>query len=257
MVTVLELRDTVSSSSHLATALWAVFATCLMIRLTPRGGERRFAVTVYGLSMILLFLASGTFHGLFYRTDDQMRFFQKIDQSAIYLLIAGTNTPMLAILLTGHLRRWSLRLVWSFALLGVASLWLLPKSPHPLVVGLYLLLGWLGIVPIFHYYRAVGWRAMNWVWLGAAFYTTGAVCELTQWPVLIPGWVQSHEVLHLCDSAASFAFFVFIIRYVIPFAAETCPPIAIKTEGLSSTTSPALPNQRRLPIGVRGGIIQR
>lgn len=248
MVPVFELRDTVSSLSHLATAAWAVFATLLMIRLTPRGGERRAAVLVYGFSMILLFLASGTFHGLVYSTPQQMRFFQKIDQSAIYILIAGTNTPTMAILLSGRFRKWSLRLVWTFALLGAASLWLLPKPPHTLVVTLYLCLGWFGIIPVFHYYQAVGWRAMNWIWAGAMFYTLGAVCELLQWPVIIPGWVQAHEVLHFCDSAGCFAFFIFILRYVIPYSIEHDRPV--ESAAGESAVSTA---ERRLPLGVRAG----
>jgi len=107
-------------------------------------------------------------------------------------------------------------MVWGFALLGVACQWLLPKPPHALVVGLYLGLGWFGMIPGWQYYRALGFRALNWVWVGAACYTLGAVCELTQWPVIVPGWIQSHEVLHFCDSAGSIAFFLFIVRYVIP-----------------------------------------
>lgn len=216
----LELRDPVSSLSHLATALWAVFATLLMLRLTPPDRGRRAAVLVYGTTMVLLFLASGLFHGLHFETQEQRRLFQKIDQSAVYLLIAGTNTPPIVILLAGAWRRLCLRLVWGCALAGVACLWLLPKPPHALVVGLYLTLGWFGFLPGRQYYRALGWRALNWVWVGAACYTAGAVCELTRWPVIIPGWVQSHEVLHFLDTAGSIAFFLFIVRHVIPYRAR-------------------------------------
>ncbi|HEV3438197.1 MAG TPA: hemolysin III family protein [Gemmata sp.] len=247
-----ELRDPVSSASHLATAIWAVFATLLMLRLTAPGAGRRGAVLVYGLSMVVLFLASGTFHGLSYS-----RLFQKIDQSAVYILIAGTNTPLLTILLRGLWRRWFLVLVWAFALTGVASLWLLPRPPHPLVVGLYLGLGYLGTIPIFHYYRAVGWRAMNWLWLGAAFYTLGAVCELTQWPVIVPGWVQAHEVLHLCDSAASLMFFLFIIRYVIPFSSEHPQHDSKNADKQTPELATAAPEERRSHFGVRDGVVQR
>lgn len=213
--TVFDLRDPVSSASHLATAVWAVFGTLLMLRLTPPG--RRLPVAVYGLSMVFLYLASGTFHGLHFESFEERRFYQKLDQSAVYCLIAGTYTPVLAVLLEGAWRRWFLRLVWGFALAGVACQWLLPKPPHELVVGLYLGLGWVGIIPVAKFYRAVGWRAMNWALLGALLYTAGAVVEILQWPVLVPGLVQAHEILHLCDTAATLAFFLFIVRYVIPY----------------------------------------
>src|SRR5947199_789715 len=96
------LRDPVSSASHLLTAAWAVYATLLLVRLTRPGDGRRLAVAVYGLSMVLLYLASGTFHGLFYDSPEERRFFQKLDQSAIFLLIAGTTTPVLVTLLDGR-----------------------------------------------------------------------------------------------------------------------------------------------------------
>jgi hemolysin III len=224
---VLELRDPVSSLSHLATALWAMFATLLLYRLTPPVRARRVAVLVYGSSMVLLFLASGLFHGLHYESSDHMRFFQRLDQSAVFLLIAGTNTPLIVVLLSDAWRNWCLKMIWGCALFGVLCLWVLPKPPHALVVGLYLTLGWLGLVPVWQYYRVLGRRALNWMWLGAACYTTGAICELTQWPVIVPGWIQAHEVLHFFDTAGSVAFFVLIARHVIPHPVGTIPPNSV------------------------------
>ena len=65
-MSLIELRDPFSSACHLATALWALFATLLMVRVTPPEPGRRAAVVIYGASMVLLFLASGLFHGLHY-----------------------------------------------------------------------------------------------------------------------------------------------------------------------------------------------
>jgi hemolysin III len=231
------LRDPVSSASHLLTALWAVYATLILVRFTPPRSAKRWSVVVFGLSMVLLYAASGTFHGVPYTRDADpvaFRFFQKLDQSAILLLIAGTNTPILVVLLGGRRGTWCLRLMWGLAALGVACLWLLPKAPHWAVVGIYLSMGYLGVVPFVHYYRVVGWRAMNWVWVGAAFYTAGAVCELTEWPVLssAPVRVGYHEILHFCDMAGSLAFFGFVLRVVIPHS----PRPAIDDPDRESTT---------------------
>ncbi len=220
-----ELRDPVSSVSHLATAIWAVFATLIMLRLAPPG--RRFVFLVYGSTMVLLFTASGLFHGVHFSSEGERWFYQRLDHSSIYLLIAGTNTPALAILLTGAWRKWFLRMMWTFALIGFATMWLFPKPPHALNISFFLALGWLGVLPVVHYYRAVGWRAMNWVWLGAALYSLGAVCELTKWPVIIPGWVEAHEVMHFFHSAACLSFFVFGMRYVLRYGYDDPP---LKTE---------------------------
>ena len=71
-------------------------------------------------------------------------------------------------------------------------------------------------------------------------YTAGAVCELTHWPVIIPGWVQAHEVLHFCDTAGSVAFFLFVVRYVVPYEhPANAPPVAGTPPALHVLPSPA------------------
>ena len=209
------LRDPVSSLSHLFTAVWAVLATGVMLRLTKGGWRRQLPIAIYGASMVVLYLASGVFHALFFRTEEERRFYQKLDQTAIYLLIAGTNTPVMAFVLHGRYRARMLAFLWLFAAVGVGYQWLLPKAPHAAVVGICLGMGWAGLMPLLVYYRALGWRAMNWVWAGAGFYTLGSVCELVEWPILVSDWIRPHEFFHFCISAGSIAFCGFIMKYVI------------------------------------------
>lgn len=172
--------------------------------------------------MILLYTASGLFHAVplnVVEHPEEFRFFQRIDQSAIFLLIAGTNTPVMMVLLKRIWRRWCLAGMWALAVAGVDSLWLLPKPPHEVIIALCLGMGWLGMLPVAHYYRAVGWKAMNWALLGCTLYTLGTLCELIQWPLLsnYPVRVGPHEIFHIFCAAASLAFFVFIMRYVISY----------------------------------------
>ena len=182
--------------------------------------------------MVFLYLSSSLFHGVpFTAAHNQVefRFFQRLDQSAIYVLIAGTNTPLLATLLAGRWRKWCLSGMWALASIGTAALWLLPKAPHEVIVVICLAMGWLGLLPLRHYYRAVGWQAMNWIWAGCALYTAGALCELAEWPVFTVSPVRFgfHETFHLISAAASAAFFLFILRYVIPYrGAAPIAPLA-------------------------------
>jgi hemolysin III len=210
----MELRDPVSSLSHLFTAVWALLATGIMLRLAGGGWRRQVPIAIYGSSMVVLYLASGVFHAL-NLPKDELRFYQKLDQTAIYLLIAGTNTPIAAFVLRGRFRAWMLGILWGFAAVGVGCQWLLPKAPYAAIVGICMGMGWAGLMPLPTYYRALGWRAMNWVWAGAGFYTLGSVCELVGWPTLVPKWIQPHEFFHFCISAGSIAFCGFILRYVI------------------------------------------
>lgn len=186
--------------------------------MEARKWQRRLPVAVYGISMVLLFLASGTFHALFFASEEERRFFQKLDQTAIYLLIAGTNTPVMTFVLHGRFRVWMLGFLWGLAALGIGYQWLLPKAPHAAVVGICMGMGWAGMTPLLTYYRALGWRAMNWVWLGAAFYTLGSICELCEWPTLVRGWVGPHDFFHFCISAGSIAFCGFIVKHVIGYS---------------------------------------
>jgi hemolysin III len=217
------LQDPVSSSTHLFACFCAIFGT-LMLRQVAIGPVRRTSVTVFGLSMIFLYAASGLYHA--FRT----RFLQEVDQSGVYIFIAGSYTPVMAMLLRGKFRQFLLVGIWSLALLGVACIWILPKPPHAATVSFYLGMGWLGLLGGWHYFRATGLRGISWALAGALWYTFGAICELTNWPVLIPGVVQSHEVLHLCIMAASLCHFIFVFKYVVPYvapASEEEPAVAL------------------------------
>jgi len=214
------LRDPFSSASHLLFAVWAIYAFLVLIRLSPHRWQA--SSIIYGISMIMMFVASGVFHGVpFTRLDnpDEFRMFQKLDHSTIFILIAGTNTPVMATILQGAMRRWCLRGMWTLAILGVASLWLFPKPPHEVMVILCMGMGWLGMLPARQYYRALGWRAMNWVLLGSILYSIGAACEIAEWPFICnyPLRIGFHEIFHVFSGIAGVVFFMFIARYVIPY----------------------------------------
>src|SRR5262245_57346304 len=217
------LRDPVSSASHFLAAVLAFVATLFLVRFAGRDHTRRLSVLVFGTCMTFLYASSGLYHAL-RLPPDELRVYQRLDMSAIYLMIAGSCTPMMAILLRGRFRAVLLAGQWAFAAIGIAALWLLPKPDHAVLVGTYLGLGWLGTVGIWHYWRATGWRGISWAMAGAGFYTLGAAIELTRWPILIPGVVRSHELLHFCDIVGTACHVVFIFRYVLPYQPVEAAP---------------------------------
>jgi hemolysin III len=218
------LRDPVSSASHLLMALIAVVAALFLVRITRGEHPRRLCALVFGACTVVLYSSSGLFHALRLPADD-LRLYQKLDMSAIYLMIAGTATPIVALLLRGRFRVALLVGEWAFAVVGIAALWLLPKPAHAVMVGLYLAMGWLGTAGLWHYWKAIGWRGMAWAMAGAAFYTGGAVIELANWPVLWSGVIRSHELLHLCDIGGTACHLVFIARFVLPYRAPVLQPV--------------------------------
>ncbi len=237
-------HDAVSSLTHLFTAVWAAFATLILYRLTTRHGPARWAVVGYGLSMVGLYLASGTFHGLLYlqtfddasalRSDavGSLWVFQRLDKSMIYVLIAGSYVPVFAYLLTGIWQKACFAAVAVITAAGVGSVWFAPNLPHPALVSLYIGMGLVGLAPFPLYLRAVGWRGMKWVGGTAVTYIGGGVADVIKWPTLVPGWFGPHEFLHVADIAGTFCHFTFVVAYVI-----SQPPRGRRVEVLSEPKS--------------------
>jgi hemolysin III len=209
-------RNPVSAGTHLLWCLLGVYITALLWRLSRGDRLRQLSTGVFGLSMVLLYGASGLYHAVPSR-EPLLPYLQKLDHSAIYVLIAGTYTPIVAVLLSGRLRIALLLLVWGLAVAGILAKWLLPWPSYELTVTLYILMGWTGLLPIVPLVRAVGVQAMLWGLMGGLLYTFGGVCDAAKWPILLPGIIGYHEVLHLADMGGTLVHVFFIVRYVLPF----------------------------------------
>ena len=210
-------RNPVSAGTHLLWCLWAVFVTGLLWRLARGDRLRQLSVGCFGLSMVVLYAASGTYHAIPARFPALVQFFQRVDHSAIYVLIAGTYTPVFAVLLRGPTRWWMLGLIWGIAAAGVACKWLLPWPPYGLTVGLYIGMGWVGVVTVYPLVQAVGVRGSALGLLGGLLYMAGGVCDAACWPVVLPYVVGPHEILHVLDMGATLIHVFFVMRYVLPF----------------------------------------
>src|SRR5262249_52338932 len=154
-------------------------------RLARGDRLRQWSVGCFGLSMVLLYGASGLYHAVI-ADEPVLRYFRLADHSAIYVLIAGTATPVFAVLLKGRQRLWLLGLVWGLAVLGIACKWLLAAPPYSVPVGLYVAVGWIGLVPVYQLIQAIGLRGTAWGLIGGLLYTAGGVCDAVGWPVLLP-----------------------------------------------------------------------
>jgi len=214
----LGLRDPISSGTHLVACLFAIFATALLWRVArARGRRAQLAVGVFGVSMIVLYAASGTYHAL-RLPPDRLRFYQLLDHSAIYVLIAGSYTPAFYFLLPDRpYRRLCLAGIWLFAVTGIACKWLIPDVPYWLTVGLYIGMGWVGVLTVVEMVRAIGVRGLAWCAWGGISYTLGGLADLFHWPHVVPGLFGYHEVFHLFAMGGTFCHFIFMMKYVLPY----------------------------------------
>jgi hemolysin III len=186
--------------SHLVAACVAL-PTILALWNAARSASARWGAGVYGASLIALFAISAAYHWPTWppRARDLLG---RIDQAAIFVLIAGTYTPFG--LLAGSSGSHALLIaVWGGALAGVALSVAWPTAPKPLMAGIYVLFAWAmtGMVPSLHH--TAGMRVFVLVLLGGVVYTAGALVYAFQRPDPFPRIFGYHEIFHLFVVAAA------------------------------------------------------
>ena len=213
--TVKRLREPVSGLTHLAGALLAVVA--LGVLLAGAAGEGRVdqfvAFGVFGCSLVALYGASALYHLLPVSPPAVARL-RRLDHMAIFVLIAGTYTPICVLALEGGWGVGLLGVVWALALCGVMLKLLWMDAPRWLSVGLYLAMGWIAVVAVSAIFGAVPPGGIAWILGGGLVYSAGAMIYGLKWPNIKPGVFGFHELWHLFVLAGSACHFWAMLRYI-------------------------------------------
>lgn len=229
MVNLLHPREPVSTWSHglwLLMSLWGLF---FLWHYGRRDRSRQVALLVYGLSLVFCSASSTLYHGL--RVPARMlQAFALMDQVSIYMLIAGTYTPIAWTFLQGKWRWRVLGLVWFWALVGVSLEVACDKLPVWLSTTYYLAMGWAAVFCYFEIVRGLSHRTFAPIVAGGVLYSVGAVFNLLHRPVLWPGVVQAHELFHFFVVAASLLHSYFMLTVVAPWVQKSEPRLALATE---------------------------
>ncbi len=208
-------REPVNGLTHLAAAI--VAAIGLVILLIPGGNnpQKEFALIVYGISLILMFSASAAYHLVHTSPQMQLRL-RKLDHSAIYLLIAGTYTPVCLTFFTGFFRWGLLSIVWAFALIGIVIKLFVINAPRWINAGIYLIMGWLAVIAIQQIFTTMPPAAITWLLAGGMFFTIGAGIYITKKMDFIPGVFGFHEIWHIFVILGCLCHFIMVAGYIIP-----------------------------------------
>lgn len=195
----LEQRPTWRGWIHAVTAPVAVLAGLVLVALAD-GPEARWASVVFAITSILLFGNSALYH----RVDWSPRMklaLKRVDHANIFLLIAGTYTPLSLLALPPDQGVVLLSVVWAGALLGIAFRVFWVGAPRWLYVPIYIGLGWAAVV----YFGALleaNAAMMILVLIGGILYTVGALVYGLKRPNPFPGRFGFHEIFHTCTVLA-------------------------------------------------------
>lgn len=134
------------------------------------------AVSIYAAGMVLMFSCSALYN--IARKSRYREYFQRLDHSGIFLMIAGTYTAFTMLMLKGDWATYLTIIVWSVALFGVVLKLFWPKRLEGVTTGLYIALGWVGIVAIEPIFTTLGVAALVLLGIGGALYTVGVIFHL-------------------------------------------------------------------------------
>jgi len=212
------LREPVNAVTHGVGALLSVAA--LVVLLVLAGGEpwRTVSFAVYGVSMVALYLASTLLHAV-RGSPAQLRRLRVLDHAAIFLLIAGTYTPIALVSILSVSPAWGWALfgaAWAFAAAGVGFKLFWLDAPRWWSTVIYLAMGWMALVGIVPLVQALPAAGLAWLAAGGAFYSVGALVYARQRPDPWPGVFGYHEIWHLFVLAGSACHFLLMLLYVLP-----------------------------------------
>lgn len=204
------LEEILHSSTHALGVLLSVVGLSWMLYLSIAAADpwRIVASSVYGASLIALFLASTIYHGMYKSRHREI--FKLLDHCAIYLLIAGSYTPFLLVAMRTNTGWWLFGAIWALATAGIIKkLWFRHRFPR-VALASYLAMGWLVVVAAPQMAEALGRNGMAWLVAGGLFYSIGAFFYAAK---KIP---FNHAVWHVFVLGGGVCHFLSVVWHVLP-----------------------------------------
>ncbi len=219
MISSLGSNEYVSSISHLIGAILAFAGTTLLIVLSAQAGKwvHLVSFSIYGLTLFLSMMASCLLHfNLLF--DRYYRLLGIFDHNAIFLLIAGSYTPM-ALAVFGGPMGWGLfTLIWGLAAFNITikSIFFARMGKH-LSTLTFVLMGWPAIFYIWPLYQKLGIHAIFVLIAAGITYTIGAFSFTFHKPDPFPPYFGNHEIWHICVLIGNSLIFYLMYAHILPY----------------------------------------
>jgi hemolysin III len=198
------VKDPVSGFSHLAGLFVALVGVGFLV-----GRALDVPRVVYGVCLVALYAASSAYH-LFVASDRVTARLRRLDHIAIFLMVAGTCTPVFHHALSGRARVVMLVGIWTAAAIGVAFKLLWMSAPRWLYTALYLAMGWAVVLQWSAVVHGLPRAVFAFVIAGGVAYTLGAIVYASKRPDPFPRVFGFHEIWHLFVLAGSTLHFLAI-----------------------------------------------
>lgn len=201
-----------------AAALAAVVGLAVLLAANPGRVSLTVALAVYAGSLVVMFTVSCLYHSVPWSARWKARM-RRLDHSAIFLVVAGTFTPVAVVALEPAWRNASLIAVWTAAVVGIVLKFVERDIRLGRSVTIQSMMGWAAVIPMFQIADRLGGNVIVLLGISGLLYTVGMVFMLTGRPRLFPRVFSHHELFHVLVIAASAVNFVAIANYVLPAAA--------------------------------------
>lgn len=211
----LRVKPRFRGSSHYAGFFAALGAGAVLVAAAP-DTRSMLAALIYTLSLANLLGTSAFYHRPTW-SPERRALIRKFDHIAIYVLIAGTITPICMLAVDKPLSTTLLWIIWIVGVLGgVIKEFLWPKAPKLITAILFIAFGWVGAIAIPSLYRLNGILPVILVALGGLAYTLGAMAYAFRRPDPAPETFGYHEIFHICVIIAGILHFMVVAQLVLP-----------------------------------------
>lgn len=212
---ILKMKEPVNTWTHFIPFLAGIVGLIFLILESKHNPSKLVTMTIFGASVILLYGASSILHWI-RTTPEKELILRKIDHMAIFILIAGTYTPVLYYGLAGAWKWVMLITVWLLSFIGIAiKIWFIHLSRTMSTV-FYLALGWIAIIPFAKLVETLPVEAIILMISGGVAYTIGGIIYATKIWDFIPNKFGFHEIFHIFVALGTLLHFLMIFIYIMP-----------------------------------------
>ena len=212
------IKDPGSAITHFIGMLMAIFAAVPLLIKAAHEPERIYilSISVYALSLILLYAASTTYH-TFNPSKRVSTILKKIDHMMISVLIAGSYTPICLLVLGGKTGVILLSIVWGIAIIGILIKAFWVYCPKWVSSVLYIGMGWTCVPAFTQILNSMSAAAFGWLLAGGIIYTVGGIIYALKLPIFNNRhkYFGSHEIFHLFVMGGSFCHFIVMYAFVL------------------------------------------